>query len=166
MEEIKESYFRCESHHKHESKAVALDCEKTCREEEELEGLTKFEIKEHHLKLLKRMYVGWNDYEFGAPEIDPKRPYGNSDVIDDMAEILRISKDKKTVDFDKDYADEYDDIQEYFDEAEWNEKTSEYLERIHREMRIVLQIVLATLSIETGFYERKDEYSNEWIKTS
>jgi len=39
----------------------------------------RFELTEQHLKLIRRMTVRYNDYcEFGAPEIDPKRPYGNS----------------------------------------------------------------------------------------
>jgi hypothetical protein len=34
------------------------------------------------------MNVGWHNCEAGAPQIDPKRPYGNSDVEHDIAEIL------------------------------------------------------------------------------
>lgn len=41
-------------------------------------------------KLLKRAYVGWEDSETGAPCINPKRPYGNSDVAEDVREILDI----------------------------------------------------------------------------
>ena len=40
-----------------------------------------FEVKEEHLKLLRNMSVEWNNGEFGAPEINPKRPYGNGGVI-------------------------------------------------------------------------------------
>jgi len=43
-------------------------------------------------KLLKNFQVRWNDCEFGAPEINPKRPYGNSDVEQDMLEILGLKK--------------------------------------------------------------------------
>ena len=46
----------------------------------------RFEIKPEHLKLIRRFCIGWQDCEFGAPEIDPKRPYGNSDVIQDMVD--------------------------------------------------------------------------------
>jgi hypothetical protein len=48
----------------------------------------EFTLTENHLKLLQKMWVGWSTCEFGAPEIDPKRPYGNSDVIGDIHEIL------------------------------------------------------------------------------
>ena len=41
-----------------------------------------------HLTLLARSYWDWNDCEFGAASLDPKRPYGNSDVEDDLAELL------------------------------------------------------------------------------
>ena len=34
------------------------------------------------------MFVDWNDCEYGAPTIDPKRPYGNSDVEHEIIAIL------------------------------------------------------------------------------
>jgi hypothetical protein len=37
------------------------------------------------------MYITWDDCEFGAPACDCKRPYGNSDVYGDMAEILGLN---------------------------------------------------------------------------
>ncbi len=46
------------------------------------------EVLSEHLMLLRRAYVGWDDCEFGAPAIDCKRPYGNSSVERDVAEIL------------------------------------------------------------------------------
>ena len=36
----------------------------------------EFWLKEEHIKLLRAAYVQWNNCETGAPEIDPKRPYG------------------------------------------------------------------------------------------
>lgn len=45
-------------------------------------------MTDEHLKLLRRAYVSWENCEFGAPSIDCKRPYGNSDVITDICEIL------------------------------------------------------------------------------
>lgn len=50
--------------------------------------MTTFTLTEEHLALARHMWVGWNDIEFGAPEIDPKRPYGNSDVVSDVAKIV------------------------------------------------------------------------------
>lgn len=41
-----------------------------------------------HATLIAAAYWQWNDCEYGAPEIDPKRPYGNSDVEGDLAELL------------------------------------------------------------------------------
>jgi hypothetical protein len=44
----------------------------------------EFTVTDEHLRLLRAAYVGWDDMEFGAPSIDPKRPYGNSDVVADI----------------------------------------------------------------------------------
>jgi len=43
----------------------------------------KFEIKEDHIKLLQHCYIG---SDCGA--VDSKRPYGNRDYINDIADIL------------------------------------------------------------------------------
>lgn len=46
--------------------------------------IERFTVKPIHLQLIKRFYVSWNSFEFGAPTIDPKRPFGNSDVKNDF----------------------------------------------------------------------------------
>jgi hypothetical protein len=102
-----------------------------------------FTITEDHLKLLKRMYVGWQDCEYGAPEIDPKRPYGNSDVARDVAEILG-----------------WVDAGDY--ETDISGKQSEDAEKIHREMQTVLQIGLYTGSFAAGTYENTERYGFNW----
>jgi hypothetical protein len=82
----------------------------------------EFILKEEHLKLLKEAYVGWYDCEYGAPCIDPKRPYGNSDVERDIAEILNWKID-----------DEYDEL---------SKSQLKEVENLHAETEIALQIVL------------------------
>lgn len=161
IEEIKN--FVCEEcGKKYNNKENAINCENQDKKNSERENLTEFEIKEEHLKLLKNMYVHWDNCEFGAPTIDCKRPYGNSNAIEDIAEIIGFEKTKKRVDFDRGEASEYDNIQEYLEEAEWNDKSWEYLQNLHRNMEIVLQIVLSTLSFKKGKYRKNDKYSSEW----
>ena len=102
-----------------------------------------FEIKDDHLKLLKNSYVVWRDCEFGAPAIDCKRPYGNTDVESDIAEILNwnVSEDGLT------------------------EEQKEQAYKLHRELEIVLEIVLATQSFQPGVYNNPSWYTpSEWIK--
>ncbi len=50
--------------------------------------MSKFIITEDHVKLLGNAYIRWEDCEYGAPAMDFKRPYGNSDVEIDVANIL------------------------------------------------------------------------------
>ena len=52
-----------------------------------VEKMERFIVKPIHLQLIKRLFVSWNECEFGAPTIDPKRPFGNSDVEYDFEEI-------------------------------------------------------------------------------
>lgn len=106
----------------------------------------RFTITEQHLKLLKSMYVEFykSAYE-GAPMVDPKRPYGNSDIVGDIHEILY------GVPFEED------------DYGDRDEQTVERLLQIHRETGTALQIVLSTQSFVPGEYELADRYdSTSW----
>jgi len=110
----------------------------------------KFVVTEDHLKLVNKMYVGYyDDCEFGAPGVDPKRPYGNGDVYYDMAEILGIKPTIIDPD-DEDYA-EFDDEQ------------IALLDKLHKETATVIQIILSTKKFKAGEYEC-DEYSINWEK--
>lgn len=107
----------------------------------------EFTITDEHLKLSRRMYVSWDDCEYGAPAIDCKRPYGNSYVEGDMLEILGIEDPRKREDYD---GDEWDDIPE---------DLSRRLRELHEEMQLVLQIWLAAGVIRTGTFVKKDKYN-------
>ena len=52
-----------------------------------------FILKPEHVALLRNSYWDWDGIEFGAPRMNPKRPYGNSDVLDDMRKILPAKSD-------------------------------------------------------------------------
>ena len=99
-----------------------------------------FTVTEEHLRLLRRAYVWWGEGEFGSPAIDPKRPYGNSNVFRDIAEIL-----------DESYVEPDDEETDLSPDAEWR-----YL-RLHVETAIALQIALAAGEFRTGRYVRHDE---------
>ena len=107
----------------------------------------KFEVTEQHLKLMRRMNVNYKNHcEFGAPEIDPKRPYGNSQVYYDIGEILDID------------ATEGDP-----EDPSFSEEQEQEMLKLHKETETALQIALATGCFEAGTYEA-DAYSNRWVK--
>lgn len=87
-----------------------------------------FKVTQDHLKLLSNMNVSWDSCEFGAPCIDPKRPYGNRDVVGDMCKILEV----EPIETD--------------DGPHYPKGTSDKMEKLHKEMETVLQIVLDTIS--------------------
>lgn len=105
-----------------------------------------FELTEDHIKLLTgdRIYIRWQDCETGAPEIDPKRPYGNSDVAGDVAEILGWELELD----------------------EWEEMSEDQRGRaldIHHQTQYALQIILSLKTFEPGFYE-SDRWGQTWKK--
>lgn len=101
----------------------------------------QFNLTEDHLKLLRRMVVGWQDCETGAPEIDPKRPYGNSDVSLDVAETLGwpIPNAERMP------SREYERAREALQDRAM---------RIHRETQTALDVVLRTGQFKAGLYRR------------
>lgn len=105
-------------------------------------GKQYFTVTDEHVKLLRRACVGWGDCEFGAPSIDCKRPYGNSSVYNDIAEILGIEpEDEGNQDFSS----------EQFD----------HMHMLHKETQTALQIFLTTGQMLTGEYEA-DRYRDDW----
>ena len=105
----------------------------------------RFTLTHEHLKLLRRMYVGWQDCETGAPEIDQKRPYGNSSVAEDVAEILGM----EPADSDN-------------GEPTLSQAQRERCATLHRETETALQIFLRCGTVAEATYRRGDAYSEDW----
>lgn len=56
----------------------------------EIEGRI-FTVKPEHLKLIRAMNFSLScEYPLGSVEQNPKRPYGDSDVLESVAEVLGI----------------------------------------------------------------------------
>ena len=112
--------------------------------------MKKFELTADHLTLLQNMYVEWWDAETGAPGIDPKRPYGNSNVEADIAFMLGWVKSRYE-------EEETDEIRELYNKAM----------KLHEETETALQICLLTGKFEPGTYERTVEWNRRsWKKVS
>jgi len=128
-----------------------------------------FELKEEHLKLLRHFCVGWQDCEFGAPEIDPKRPYGNSDAEQDMVELLGLKELRQGVFefelFGQKFILKGEDRNNIEFVGAEDEKLLVQLRNLHKETETALQIVLATGKFEAGNYEA-DEYLDNWTVAS
>ena len=104
---------------------------------------SNFTLTDEHIKLIRAMCVGWSQCEFGAPEIDPKRPYGNSFVYGDIHEIL--AEDPSVISFADEILEELED--KYY--------------QLHRETETALQIILRTGSFKPGKY-KCDPYKQDW----
>ena len=110
-----------------------------------------FTVTEDHIKLLRRTYISYDDWtEFGAPCVNPKRPYGNSMPINDIAEILEW---EPALDEDE-LGSKYDDVfDEYHDRGM----------KLHKEMETVLQILVRNPEgIEPGEYRTSSPYDVDY----
>jgi len=112
----------------------------------EMGSYIEFELTESHLRLLQRFNVDYDDrMEYGAPMIDPKRPYGDSDVAESIAEILGWES------------------METDDGPAWPKGTADRAREIHETTAMALQIVLRMQAFEPGFYVSED-YGYTWRK--
>lgn len=124
------------------------DAEECCKKQRiDWESVEEFELKKEHLELLKNSIVRWFDCEFGAPCIDCKRPYGNSDVFDDIAEIINLDK-KENYDYKED---------------DWKEEAQDFMEDLHRQTQIALEIILHCQTFKLGKYKKIDFGKWEYI---
>lgn len=105
----------------------------------ELERQKTFTVTEAHLKLLANANVSWDDIAFGAPAIDPKNPYGNSDVLGDIAELVH-----------PELCSNRDEV------AAVAEQHQEELTRLHAGTAIALQIALQAGEFKAGTYRLID----------
>jgi len=104
----------------------------------------RFTVTEDHLKILKLLRI---DYDQG-PEVDRKRPYGNTDY---QGDILTALGEKQT--------------EAASGEKFWTKDQGNRADSLHREVGKALQIVLCTGMFETGTYEQRKSYrSNSWEK--
>lgn len=129
--------------------------------------MNKFTIKKEHILLCQRMWVEWNDDGFGAPTIDQKRPYGNSDVLHDIVLILDPILKKENF-FSTKQLRQLEDGDYDLDQM-LSEKQIHYLEKLHHETQIVLQIILlrsgSTLKPLIGKeFVKRDKYDDlSWV---
>lgn len=105
----------------------------------------QFRVLPEHVKLLQRAYVSWDEGEFGAPAIDCKRPYGNSNAIADIGKILG------------EVPEEGADTTE----ERWSSAQEMRFCRLHKETASALQICLRTGQLKPGLYEA-DRYTQNW----
>jgi hypothetical protein len=108
----------------------------------ELNNATDFTITGQHLLLLARLNIGWLDSNHGGPATSGRRPYGNSDMFSDIAEM---------VDEDAWLAARCagDGTWEAYVAAHEDEFT-----RLHAETMIALRIVLQTSQFRSGRFTR------------
>lgn len=100
-----------------------------------------FKLTENHIHLLKHARVGWWECETGAPYIDPKRPYGNGDVGQDVCELMgwEIPDDEE-------------------EEGEHEELMDKAIS-LHYETHQAMHIILTLNGAEPGVYSRTGGYS-------
>jgi hypothetical protein len=107
--------------------------------------MERFTLTLEHVALLKRMCVEWQDEPYdGAPAINIKRPYGNSSVWQDVAEIIGLQP-----------AEDDDG------EKHWPKGTRERCMALHRETETALQVCLTAQTFEPGDYVT-DAWLRKW----
>ncbi len=108
-------------------------------------GWEFFVLTPEHINLLHRLTVFWyvNRDGYGAPMINLVRPYGNSDIHGDIAEILGL-------------------VQPDWDAGEiYSPDQIVLMDTFHRETEFALQVVLQTGQFQPGLYVRR--WYTDWV---
>lgn len=109
--------------------------------------MDRFELTADHVKLLSRASIRFSDGPYcGAPGLDAKRPFGNSDLVMDMAKILGI-----------------DPVPTDDEETHYPVGTRNRMMKLYRELGTALSIVLRSGSFEPGVYV-SEPYRSKWTK--
>lgn len=98
-------------------------------------SVKRFQLTDEHIALLTgngRVWIEWDHAMNGAPCMDAKRPYGNSDLPRDIADILGW---------------EYDP-----EEGVSNEQFARAL-RLHNQTQMALEVILNARTFEPGTYQ-------------
>lgn len=110
--------------------------------------MNRFTLTADHVKLIQRMHVYWEDGAYdGAPSIDIKRPYGNSSVWQDVANIIGIQQ-----------------VEDDDGEHHYPKGTRDKCIALHQSTATALQICLSAQSFDPGDYVR-GEYSYKWSRS-
>ncbi len=145
VEKVKTSKVWIFDGREYQTKGEAERALEWVKQEAKRECLT-FEVHDDHLKLMKRTYFSWDHCEYGAPSVNPKRPYGNSDVEHDIAGVLGLELAE----------DDYGSLR-------LSEEQSEYCANRHLEMEAFFQILCRFGEIPSGKYAREATY-HKWEK--
>ena len=105
-------------------------------------GLEFFNLTPEHCRLLRRMSIGWNPRLAGAPAVNCYRPYGNSAVHSDLAEILEIP------------------LPDWEAGETFSPEQITRMETLHRETELALQVVLQAGRFQPGVYARR--WFSDW----
>lgn len=99
--------------------------------------MRRFELTADHLKLLRNANWFWSNVEYGAPAMNDKRPYSNSDVTGDINDLLRwgIFPDP-----DKGYPTQI----------------RELAKKIHMQLLLAIEVIFQSQSFEIGWYVQVD----------
>ena len=100
-----------------------------------------FSLKKEHIDLLGEAYISWNDCEFGASEINPKRPYGDSDVCNSIGKILNVEGTEEG--------------------GHYSFPQIDFFCELHKQTQIALHLILKYKSFKLRSFKRKNSY-DEW----
>lgn len=109
-------------------------------------GVRRLTVAQHHLAIIQRLNWTWSGGDYGAVGVDVKRPLGNSDLFDDVGDVLGLSPG----------VDQWGD-------PHWSEFERQTIAAAFAEACVAVEILSERLSLEPGQYIKRG-YSAKWEK--
>jgi hypothetical protein len=82
--------------------------------------------------------------------LDKRRPYGNSEVFQDMGIILQLKPKPPKGGY------------KIGDEIDFTDQQYDLMKKLHNELKTVLYIIVVTGKVKAGRYVASDQYTNDW----
>lgn len=126
-----------------------------------------FTVDKVHIALMKKANVKWNGAGYdGAPCLDMKRPYGNSDVLSDIQKVYSKAKDLEILRLRDGGSIIVDGDRIVSKDSETESPSTDLLMKYHTDMETVFQILAENCEqgISEGSYTRESSYSGSWKK--
>lgn len=141
------------------------------------EFIEKYNVKQYHINLIRRTYFNYENWdEENMAMMGYKRPYGNSNVLQDVFEEYEkivgkvISFDEIPKDYIEKQTEYYDDfnddiksdiVDEYISEK-WIEENNDMLLNIHNEVMYIIDAMTHELELNSLEWTSDNSWTVSW----
>jgi len=128
--------------------------------------IKKYNVKKYHIGLIRRMHIEYNNYFESAINLGLKRPYGNSDVMQDIVNIYLSSIDNNELQklYKKYNEVDIDKLMTTFKENNYDFLLNIHIEALNIVGKAVKELDLNSLIYQQQYFSLNYKETEEGVK--